>query len=176
MKSASLVFLILLVGFSVITGKAQQAVSKPLKLSLQIKEKDLCVGKPFTILGRLENTGETEQIIDKKSLWRFVDKMGPIEGTLFDKNLPETKNPSNTAGFPNWDSKMNLQRSETKLKLKPTEFYEDELIIEASDKFFSQPGTYLFSSAYKHFFELSGKLSSGDTISSNDLKFTLRDC
>ena len=74
MKTVKIAFIALLITFPVIFAKAQepsqQIVSAPLKLSLSIKEKELCIGKEFEIRARMENISDTIQIIDKRDLWR----------------------------------------------------------------------------------------------------------
>lgn len=185
MKITKLGFLIILTTFLFIGGKAQETVSKPLKLTLRIKEKELCVGKPFTISARLENISETEQIIDKKSLWRSVFLLGTLEDTVPVAAKPEIENESKLFGFQRGTSYGLLFKSEQRnlLLLKPKEFFEDDKIVTADDKYLNLkhvdlPGTYLLSVG---FFQTFGEPSNNPaffegSINSEELKFTMKEC
>lgn len=81
MKITKLIFLTTLIAFLFSYGNAQDLTqnseSLPLKLTIRVKEKKLCVGKEFTILARLENLNNNEQIIDNRNLWRSVNAVSP---------------------------------------------------------------------------------------------------
>lgn len=178
MKIAKLAFLIMMTAVLFIGGNARETGSKPLKLSLQVKENEqLCVGKPFTILARLENVSKTEQLPDERKLWRFSFSWETIESN--DKNksdnssdlvsdLSKIKSGASVVKRENWNF----------IKLKPGDFYEDRIVLAPDEKYFDKAGSFIYQLDY---WQLSDKqpdnVSSFVNISStNSLKIALKDC
>lgn len=165
-------------------GYAQESESLPLKLTLEVKEKKLCVGKTFTILARMENVSEKNQIVDKRNLWRYVIAFSPKievpydEKKSFAENLTESlKTPRFMVGMGDGFADDDIPR-EYLITLKPKEFYETNKIFAADNDFFRTPGEYTYKSGYGQYADWSSKgvsLFIG-SIDSNELKFTLSDC
>ena len=184
MRIGQLAFLIILSAILLTGVKAQELVSKPLKLSLQIKDTEqLCIGKPFTITARLENVSEIGQLIDKKSLWRSAMLLGTLENTELDSKQPGSE--AKLFGFQRGTSYGLLFKTEQQnlILLKPKEFFEADKTINDDDKYFNLkhvdlPGTYLlFVSFFQAFAEpANNKAFFEGGITSDELKFTMKDC
>ena len=182
MKIANLTFSIMLTAILFIGGNAQETVSKPLKLSLQIKDvAQLCVGKPFTISARLENVSNTEQLLDERKLWRSYFSWGTIESKdKKDKNKSEDFSYI-LSNLTRIKSGMSLVKRENwnLIRLKPGGFYEDRIVFTANDNFFEEPGTYTYTVNYLQPSEkpLNDNSSSESLVSNPDeLELLLKDC
>lgn len=168
-------------------ARAQETESLPLQLTLEIKEKRLCVGKPFTILARIKNVSDKNQIIDERNLWRYIRAKGAFEATktpIDDENNPAYF--TNLLKVPRFMALMgdNFPDEDVPRKylvtLKPKEIYKDRTIIKQDgfNNFFSVPGEYSFWTGYGQYVDWSAKgvsLFIGH-IESGELKFTLSDC
>lgn len=188
MKIVKLGFLSILITFLFICSDAQEISQKtdssPLKLSLRIEEKELCVGKEFKILARMENISNTNQIIDKRNVWRYSNVRAQGKEVSYDQKKSFAENLTESLkqyryqvamgdSFPDDDVP-----TEYFITLKPKEFYENSIVIKADDKFFNKPDKYIYQSGYGQYSDWSAKgfsLFIGH-IDSDELKFTLLDC
>ena len=177
MKTSKLTFSIILTAVLLISGNAQETVSKPLKLTLQIKDAEQpCIGKPFTISARLENVSQTEQLLDERKLWRSYFSWGAIESKDKSKSEELSDLPMN---LPHVKSGMSLVKRENWnfIKLNPGEFYEDRIVFAANDNFFEKPGTYTYMVDFLQPSDKpSNKVSSDGTLSSGSLELVVKDC
>lgn len=177
MKIANLAFLMVFTAGLFIGSSAQETISKPFKLSLQIKETgQLCIGQPFTISARLENVSKTDQLLDERKLWRSYFSWGTIES----KNKNKSERLTETLEISHLKSGMSLIKRENWnfIRLKPGGFYEDRIVFTANDNFFEEPGTYTYMVDYIQPSEKpSNDASSSESlVGSGELEFTLKDC
>ena len=182
MKIRRIAFFIILSVVCLTGVNAQEPVSKPLRLTLRIKEKELCVGQPFTISVRLENVSKTEQLLDERKLWRSYFIWGTIESK--DKNKKDNNKPEEFSDLLSNLTKIKGGMSVVKrenwnlIRLKPGDFYEDRIVFTASDNFFEVPGTYTYMVDYLQPSEKppNDASSSEGIVGSGELELILKDC
>jgi hypothetical protein len=171
--------------FNLVNFAAAQS-SAALKLTLAVKAERLCVGEPFGIQARIDNASNKNQVIDVRSVWRYISAASPKTDSLygedrsFAQNLDESlKKPrflvvtgENTA-----DKSVPVKYLVT---LRPGGFYEDEMRLDKDsfDNFFRTPGEYTFESAYSQYdiWTAQGYSMFNGYVESNRIKFSLSDC
>jgi hypothetical protein len=187
MKIIKLNFLIILTSIFFVYGEAQEVPTKsadlPLKLTIKVEEKELCIGREFKIVARMENVSDTVQIIDERDLWRYSTYQGPPEpvGEITGKTeLSFTKLLKIDRFLVAFGDSFPDEEVPKKylITLKPKEFYEYSQTIKKDDHFFRIPGKYFILTGYGQYADWSAKgvsLFIG-YIESNKLELTLSGC